>query len=180
MKLGDPEPPTLQNHPNPAENADNASPEARLTKTAELHEGLESKRKLLLSALNQYIRGRKAQTPLERLFALDAFTFMGEEIPEKETIIKEFNDIQSADGTWKRGHEHYVPTTAQAFMCYKRMGATPEKSLEPFLATIDTWEKVIAHNEKYQPGNYWGGLWGYVGCYAAVGQRPPWRKNFSR
>jgi hypothetical protein len=147
-------------------------------KSMELPKGLESKKELLLNTLNQFIRGRKAQTPLERLFVLDAFNFIGEKIPEREAIIKEFDNTQSSDGTWKTGHEHYVPTTAQAFMCYKRIGATPEKSLEPFLETINTWGKVIAHNEKYQPGNYWGGLWGYVGCYAAVGQRPPWTEKF--
>jgi len=128
--------------------------EAEQINTAESHEGLEAKRELLLNALNWCIRGRKAQTPIERLFVLDAFNMMGEEVPEKETIIREFDEMQSDDGTWKRGHEHYVPTTAQALMCYKRMGATPEKSLEPFLATIDTWEKAVAHNEQYQPGDH--------------------------
>jgi hypothetical protein len=170
MNMGDPQPSTTQNEPNLEKGGANSTPE--------LSERFEAKRELLLNTLNQFVRGRKAQTPLERLFVLDAFNFMGEEIPEKEAIINEFNNTQSADGTWKTGHEHYVPTTAQAFMCFKRIGATPEKSLEPFLATINTWEKVIAHNEKYQPGNYWGGLWGYVGCYTAVGQRPPWTEQF--
>lgn len=156
----------------------NSMLESEPIKITESHEGIKEKRELLLNALGWCIRGRKAQTPIERFFVLDTFNMMGEEIPEKETIIKEFDDIQSDDGTWKKGHEHYVPTTAQAFMCYKRMGVTPEKSLEPFLATIDTWEKVIAHNEQYQPGNYWGGLWGYVGCYAVLGQRPPWADKF--
>lgn len=138
------------------------------------------KKQLLLNTLNYFVRGRKAVSFINQLFVLDAFRLMGEEIPEIETIITEFNSIQSDNGTWKKGHEHYVPLTAQAFMFYKRIGATPEKSLEPFLASIDTWKKVIVHNKKYQSmdNNYWGGLWGYVGCYVVVRQRPPWAKEF--
>lgn len=137
-----------------------------------------SKRDLLLNTLNYFIRGRKSMSLINQLFVLDAFHIMGEEIPEKENIIKEFNSIQSDDGTWKTGHEHYVPITAQVFMLYKRIGATPKKSLEPFLASIDTWEKVVAHNEQYDPGNYWGGLWGYVGVFTVSKQRPPWTDEF--
>ncbi len=139
-----------------------------------------SKKELLLNTLNYFVRGRKAISFINQLFVLDAFNFLGEKIPEIETIIKEFNDIQSDDGTWRKEHEHYVPLTAQAFIFYKHIGLAPEKSLEPFLASIDTWEKVVTHNKKYQSmdNNYWGGLWGYVGCYVAVGQRPPWTQDF--
>lgn len=138
----------------------------------------QTKKELILNTLNYFVHGRKAQTFINRLFVLDAFNMMGEEIPEKEQIIKEFDNIQSADGTWEKGHEHYVPITAQAFATYKLMGFTPEKSLEPFLASIDTWEKVTEHNERYQLGNYWGGLWGYVRCFTVLEQRPPWAEEF--
>lgn len=143
-----------------------------------LPENLETKKELLVNALNWFVSGRIAQTPLDRLFALDALRMLVQEIPEQDKIIQEFNAIQSDEGTWKKGHEHYVPTTAQALLFYKRIGAAPEKSLEPFLASIDTWEKVIAHNDRYQPGNRWGGLWGYIGCYTALGQMPPWTEKF--
>src|SRR3989338_11060257 len=136
------------------------------------------KRELLLNTLNHFVRGRKSQTFLNMLFVLDAFRFLREEIPEIETILQEFNSIQSDDGTCKTEQEHYVPITAQAFIFYRHVGATPKKSLEPFLTTIDTWKKTLAHNEKYDRGNFWGGLWGYVGCYAAVGQKPPWIDKF--
>lgn len=136
------------------------------------------KKELLLNTLKHFVRGRKAVSLLNLLFVLDAFRFLGEKIPEIENIINEFNSIQSDDGTWKTGQEHYVPITAQAFMFYKHIGITPKKSLEPFLSDINTWEKVTVHNKKYQPGNYWGGLWGYVGCYVAVGQRPPWADKY--
>ena len=136
------------------------------------------KKELLLNTLNYFVRGRKSLTFLNLLFVLDSFRFLGEKIPEIETILEEFNSIQSDDGTWKTGHEHYVPITAQAFMFYKHIGAVPKKSLEPFLLSIDTWEKVLTHNEKHERGNYWGGLWGYVGCFVTVGQRPPWVNKY--
>lgn len=152
--------------------------ESETVKNTESHENLEAKRELLLNALNWFVRGRIAQTPLDRLFTFDALRMLGQKIPEQEKVVQELNSVQSDEGTWKKGHEHYVPTTAQALLFYKRIDATPEKSLEPFLATIDTWEKVIAHNDRYQPDNHWGGLWGYVGCYTALGQRPPWADKF--
>ena len=160
------------------ESMQEAIKESKTAESVKSHENIEAKKELLLNALNWFVRGRIAQTPLDRLFVLDAFRMLGEDIPEQEKIIQELNAIQSDEGTWKKGHEHYVPTTAQALLFYKRIGATPEKSLEPFLATIDTWEKAVAHNDRYQLGNRWGGLWGYVGCYTALGQRPPWADKF--
>jgi len=152
--------------------------ESQSAKNTESHENLEAKRELLLNALNWFVRGRIAQTPLDRLFTFDALHMLGQEVPDREKIVQELNALQSDEGTWKKGHEHYVPTTAQALLFYKRIGTAPEKSLEPFLATIDTWEKAVAHNDRYQPGNHWGGLWGYVGCYTTLGQRPPWAGRF--
>lgn len=153
------------------------SPEQRKTPYS-LYEGMGSKKELILNTLNFFMRGRKALPKSERLFVFAAFTLLGEEIPHKQEIIQELNSTQSDEGTWKKGHEHYVPITAQTFLFYKWIGYAPEKSLEPFLATIDTWRKAVAHNERYQPDNYWGGLWGYVACYTALGKQPPWKQEF--
>ena len=128
--------------------------------------------------MSWFVTGRIAEKVIDRLFAFDAFHMLGHNVPHQEKIVQELNSIQSDEGTWKKGHEHYVPTTAQALFFYKRIGETPEKSLEPFLVSIDMWEKVKTHNARYQPDNYWGGLWGYVGCYTALGQRPPWAGEF--
>ncbi|MFY9462770.1 MAG: hypothetical protein WAP52_01140 [Candidatus Sungiibacteriota bacterium] len=160
------------------ESMQEAAGESKRAESTESHENLDAKKALLVNALNWFVRGRIAQTPLDRLFAFDALRMLGEQLPEQDKIIRELNSIQSDEGTWKKGHEHYVPTTAQALLFYKRSGETPKKSLEPFLSTIDTWEKVTAHNDRYQPGNHWGGLWGYVGCYTALGKRPPWADKF--
>lgn len=148
-------------------------------KNIEIPENLKEKKELLLNALNWFISGRVAQEFINRIFILESFRYMGEKIPAIEDIIKEINSIQSDEGTWKKGHEHYVPTTAAMLLFYKRMKITPEKTLDSFFSNIiDTWEKTKAHNIRYQPDNYWGGLWGYVGCYAALGQRPPWADKF--
>ena len=141
-------------------------------------DNLEDKKEVLLNALNFFVHARISQTPLNRLMALDAFRLLRQDAPEKKEIIQELDALQSDEGTWKKGHEHYVPTTAQALSFYKYNESTPQRSLEPFLATIDTWDKTVAHNERYQPGNYWGGLWGYVGSYVALGQKPPWAEIF--
>lgn len=142
------------------------------------YEGIGSKKEFILNTLNFFVRGRMAMPKSERLFVFGAFTLLGEEIPHKKEIIQELNSMQSDEGTWKKGHEHYIPITAQALLLYKWAGVAPEKSLEPLLATIDTWKKTVAHNERYQPDNYWGGLWGYVACYTALGKQPPWKQEF--
>ena len=151
---------------------------AEVIKGAQSNEGFEAKRELLFNAIGWFVQDRIAEKVIDRLFVFDAFRLLGHEVPHQQEIIRELNSLQSDEGTWKKGHEHYVPTTAQALFFYKRIGKTPEKSLEPFLSSIDTWEKVVEHNNRYQPDNFWGGLWGYIGCYTAFGQHPPWTDTF--
>lgn len=116
---------------------------------------------------------------LNVLFTLDSYDILEVEVPNRTQVIAILNSIQSDEGTWATGTIHYVPVTAQVLMFYDRSGVKPAKSLEPFFSTIDTWEKVKAHVNTYNPGNYWGGLWGYVNCYVVYkGESPPWTKEF--
>jgi len=110
---------------------------------------------------------------------LEAYSLLGQEPPNKDKLFQYLNATQGADGTWNTGRPHYVPNTAHVLMQYKRYGVNPKKSLDPFLSTIDTWDKVYTHVKTYDTGNYWGGLWGYVTVYVVYkSQPPPWTSEF--
>lgn len=116
---------------------------------------------------------------LNFIYTLDSYELLRTELPNKNYVIELLNSIQSNEGTWATGRNHYVPITAQILMFYNRSGVKPAKSLEPFFATVDTWEEVADHVQLYDPGNSWGGLWGYVMSYVVYkGERPPWTQDF--
>ena len=131
----------------------------------------------ILNYLN-YNRNKENLDLLDFIFTVDSYEPLGIEVPNKEEIIKYLNSIQTDEGTWKTGEIHCVPVTAQVLMTYSRWRAKPKKSLEPFFQTIDTWKKVVDNVLKYDPGNYWGGLWGYVTCYTTQSAKPPWTREF--
>ena len=100
------------------------------------------------------------------VFTLDSYELLGVEAPNKTQIINYLNSLQSDEGTGLKGQRHYVPITAQVLMFYNRSGVRPPKSLDTFFSTVDTWEEVNAHVNKYEYDlvdwggvNYWGGLW---------------------
>jgi len=132
----------------------------------------------ILNYLNYNLGNKEKLDLLDFIFTVDSYEVLGTEVPNKDEIIKYFNNIQTEEGTWNTGEIHYVPVTAQLLMTYSRWGAKPPKSLKPFFQTIDTWKKVVAHVKRYDPGNYWGGLWGYITCYIKEGRKPPWTKEF--
>lgn len=116
---------------------------------------------------------------LNFVFTLDSYDILEIEVSNRTQIMESLNSVQSDEGTWATGQNHYVPTTAQVLMFYNRSGVKPAKSLEPFFSTVDTWEKVNAHVNTYNSGNYWGGLWGYVTSYVVYkGESPPWTQEF--
>jgi hypothetical protein len=116
---------------------------------------------------------------LDFVFTLDSYDVLGVAVPYRTQIIEYLDSMQSSDGTWATGQNHYVPITAQVLMFYNRSGVRPAKSLEPFFSTIDTWQKVVNHVQIYDPDNVWGGLWGYVTSYVVYkGERPPWTNEF--
>ena len=116
---------------------------------------------------------------LNFVFTLDSYDILDIEIPNRTQVIEYLNDMQSAEGTWATGQNHYVPITAQVLMFYNRSGVKPAKSLETFFSTIDTWEEVVNHVQTYDPGNFWGGLWGYVTSYVVYkGESPPWTNEY--
>lgn len=124
-------------------------------------------------------RGGENLGLLSLVFTLDSYYILKTEIPDKAQIVAYLDSKQLDDGTWATGQKHYVPITAQILMFYNRSGITPSKSLEPFFSTVDTWEKVVKHVQTYDPGNRWGGLWGYVTCYVVCkGESPPWTEEF--
>jgi hypothetical protein len=139
----------------------------------------EISRENIANYLNYILNHASYMASLNVIFTLDSYDLLGMEIPNRTQVIETLNSIQSDEGTWTTGSIHYVPTTAQILMFYARSGVKPEKSLDPFFSTIDTWEKVTAHVSAYDPGNYWGGLWGYVNCYVVYkGESPPWVNQF--
>ncbi|PIR02581.1 MAG: hypothetical protein COV63_00550 [Candidatus Nealsonbacteria bacterium CG11_big_fil_rev_8_21_14_0_20_37_68] len=136
------------------------------------------KKENILRFLNHNFKNKEKLELLDFIFVLDSYELLGMEVPDKKQVIKYLNGLQSDEGTWETGNPHYVPTTAQVLMFYSRAGVKPAKSLKPFFSTIDTWEKVNEHCQKYDFGNYWGGLWGYITCYIMEGRKPPWIKEF--
>jgi len=116
---------------------------------------------------------------LDLVFTLDSYDMLETEVPNRTEIIEYLNSMQSDEGTWGAGQNHYVPITAQLLMFYNRSDVKPAKSLEPFFSTVDTWEEVVDHVQTYDPGNIWGGLWGYVTCYVVYkAESPPWTTEF--
>lgn len=112
-------------------------------------------------------------------WTIDSYDILGVNPPNRTRVIEFLNSKQSDEGTWYNGTGHYVPITAQILMLYNRSGVKPAKSLDHFFSTIDTWEKVNAHVNTYNKGNYWGGLWGYVNCYVVYKhEAPPWTQEF--
>jgi hypothetical protein len=133
----------------------------------------------ILNYLDYNLMRGKQMGLLGFIFTLDSYDILGKAIPNRTQIIEYLDSIQSEEGTWNTGENHYVPITAQVLMFYNRSGVKPAKSLEPFFSTIDTWEKVAGHVNLYDPGNPWGGLWGYVNCYLVYkGESPPWTEEF--
>ncbi|MGD0494764.1 MAG: PKD domain-containing protein [Candidatus Bathyarchaeia archaeon] len=133
----------------------------------------------ILNYLDYNLNHRQEIGLLDFVFTLDSYDMLGIEIPNRTQTIEYLNSIQSDEGTWLTGQNHYVPITAQVLMFYNRSGVKPAKSLEPFFSTIDTWEEVVKHVQTYDSGNIWGGLWGYVTCYVVYkGESPPWTKEF--
>jgi PKD repeat protein len=116
---------------------------------------------------------------LNFVFTLDSYELLGMETPNKTQVIEYLNSLQTDDGTWATGQNHYVPITAQILMFYSRSGVKPAKSLEPFFSTVDNWQDVVQDVQTYDKGNPWGGLWGYVASYVVYkGERPPWTTEF--
>jgi hypothetical protein len=113
------------------------------------------------------------------IFTLDSYDIIERAVPDRTQTIAYLNSVQSAEGTWATGQNHYVPITAQILMFLKRSGVQPEKSLDIFFSTVDTWEKVNIHVQTYVPQNYWGGLWGFLSCYVVYKcESPPWAQDF--
>lgn len=116
---------------------------------------------------------------LSLAFTLDSYELLGMETPNKSQVIAYLDGLQSNEGTWATGQNHYVPITAQILMFYNRLGVEPEKSLEPFFSSVDTWGEVVNHVQTYNPENIWGGLWGYVASYVVYKEEtPPWTNEF--
>ncbi len=116
---------------------------------------------------------------LDFVFTLDSYDILEMAVPNRTQVIEYLDSIQSDEGTWMTGQNHYVPITAQVLMFYNRSGVKPAKSLEPFFSTIDTWEEVANHVQTYNSGNIWGGLWGYVTSYVVYkAESPPWTNEF--
>jgi len=132
----------------------------------------------ILNYLNYNLGNKENLDLLDFIFTVDSYEVLGTEVPNKDEVIKYFNSIQTDEGTWDTGEIHYVPVTAQILMTYSRWGAKPVKSLKPLFKTIENWRKVVAHVKRYDPGNYWGGLWGYITCYTMQGEKPPWTREF--
>ena len=110
---------------------------------------------------------------------IDSYDILGVNIPNRDKAIQLFNSQQNDSGCWFEKKNHYVPWTVELLMVYNRTGVKPAKSLDPFFSTIDTWEEVKADVLKYDGGNYWGGLWGYVTSYIVYkGEAPPWTPEF--
>lgn len=133
----------------------------------------------IINYLDYNLKRGKEIGLLSFAFTIDSYELLGMETPNKTQVIEYLNSIQSDEGTWATGQNHYVPITAQILMFYSRSGIKPAKSLEPFFSTIDTWEEVVNHVQTYDPGNIWGGLWGYVASYVVYkGESPPWTNEF--
>lgn len=144
-------------------------------KTSEVTINLEE----IINYLDYNLKRGKEIGLLSFVFTLDSYELLGMETPNKTRVIEYLNGLQSDEGTWATGQTHYVPITAQVLMFYNRSGAEPAKSLEPFFSTVDTWEEVVNHVQIYNPGNIWGGLWGYVASYLVYkGESPPWTNEF--
>jgi len=140
--------------------------------------GKKIKKEDILRFLNHNFKNKERLELLDFIFVLDSYELLGMKVPNKKQVIKYLNGLQSDEGTWETGNPHYVPTTAQVLMFYNRAGVKPAKSSKPFFSTIDAWKKVNEHCQKYDFGNYWGGLWGYITCYIMEGRKPPWIKEF--
>ena len=139
----------------------------------------EISRENILNYLNHNLEQGNELGLFDGLFTLDSYDLLEVTIPNRTQIIETLNSMQSTEGTWVTGQNHYVPITAQLLMFYNRSGVKPTTSLDPFFSTIDTWEKVNDHVNNYDPTNYWGGLWGYVNCYIVYkGESPPWTSEF--
>jgi hypothetical protein len=139
----------------------------------------EINKEYILNYLNRLMNSYNTLGFFSLVFTLDSYDLLEVEIPNKTQVIDYLNSQQSSEGTWGTGTDHYVPVTAQILMFYNRSGVKPAKSLEPFFSAVDTWEEVNAHVQKYDPTNYWGGLWGYVVSYVVYKhEAPPWTPEF--
>ena len=144
-----------------------------------IHERPEINQQEILNYLDYNLNRGTGIGLLDLVFTLDSYDILETEVPNRTEIIEYLNSMQSDEGTWGTGQNHYVPITAQILMFYNRSGVKPAKSLEPFFSTVDTWEKVVDHVQTYDPGNIWGGLWGYVTSYVVYkGESPPWTNEF--
>lgn len=133
----------------------------------------------ILNYLNYNLQRSTGIGLLNLVFCLDSYDILGTEVPNRTQIVEYLNSMQTDEGTWGTGQNHYVPITAQLLMFYNRSGVKPAKSLDPFFSTVDTWEEVVDHVQTYDPGNSWGGLWGYVTCYVVYkSESPPWTNEF--
>ena len=134
----------------------------------------------ILNFLNYSFSQKEKLSLIDTIFTINSYELLGEDVPDKDAVTSYFNSLQTKEGTWNTGKEHYVPTTAQILMTYSRWNIVAPNSLEPFFSATDTWEKTVSHVKKYTSDNYWGGLWGYVACYASQKKDPPWKKEYLR
>lgn len=139
----------------------------------------EANQEEILNYLDYNLKRGEEIGLLDLVFTLDSYDILEIPVPNRTQITEYLDGIQSSEGTWATGQNHYVPITAQVLMFYNRSGVKPAKSLEPFFSTIDTWEKVVNHLQTYNSGNIWGGLWGYVTSYVVYkAESPPWTNEF--
>jgi len=124
--------------------------------------------------------GLQRKLPLmDLVMTLDAYDILQLEIPYKNDVRSYLDSLQCEDGTWNTGKKHYVPSTAHILMFYLRRGFSPKRPIDSFLTKIDTWDKVVAHAEKYNGDNFWGSMWGHVYLHLLhKRQRPPWTPDF--
>lgn len=144
-----------------------------------VHVNSEINQEEILNYLDYNLKDGEKLWLLDFVFTLDSYDILEMAVPNRTQVIEYLDSIQSDEGTWVTGQNHYVPITAQVLMFYNRSGVKPAKSLEPFFSTIDTWEKVVSHVQTYNSGNIWGGLWGYVTSYVVYkAENPPWTNEF--
>lgn len=111
--------------------------------------------------------------------SLALLALLGAEPRDASSVLRSFAAQQNPDGTFpglRDGRSHYAIMSSVYWMAFRRLDVEPPHSLDGWLRTVDTWQEVEAELRAHErPGNFWGGLIGYVALWTlATDEAPPW------